>query len=393
MDSRIEDWRTFSRPETIAAATPGDELVSLDWSDGRQSPFHFAWLRDNCACTACTHALTREQVFEIVDAPDDLRAREVAVGADGALHVEWSDGHRSAYPAGWLRAHAYDDASRNERRRAHFVQRWEASAADALGTFGWQDVMSDDAALHAWLSALARTGLTQLRDVPAEPGRVTEVARRISFVRESNFGVVFDVVSKPQPDSNAYTSINLPPHTDLPTRELQPGVQFLHCLANEARGGDSLFIDGFALADALRAQHPDDFAVLASTPFAFWNKSATSDYRCSAPLIALDARQEVIEIRHANFLRGPLDAPAAAVPSIYRAYRRFLALTREPRFRMQQRLRAGDMWAFDNRRVLHARTEFDPSTGRRHLQGCYVDRDEVLSRLRMLERVLRPASA
>jgi gamma-butyrobetaine dioxygenase len=53
---------------------------------------------------------------------------------------------------------------------------------------------------------------------------------------------------------------------------------------------------------------------------------------------------------------------------------------------VQRRLRAGDMWAFDNRRVMHARTEFDPSTGRRHLQGCYVDRDELLSRWRVLSR-------
>lgn len=163
-------------------------------------------------------------------------------------------------------------------------------------------------------------------------------------------------------------------------------MQFLHCLANDATGGDSVFLDGFALADALRREHPADFEQLASTPFEFWNKSANSDYRCSAPVIGLDARGNVTEVRVANFLRGPLDAPAGSVAAVYRAYRRFLALAREPRFRVQRRLRAGDMWAFDNRRVLHARTEFDPSTGRRHLQGCYVDRDELLSRWRVLSR-------
>jgi gamma-butyrobetaine dioxygenase len=53
-----------------------------------------------------------------------------------------------------------------------------------------------------------------------------------------------------------------------------------------------------------------------------------------------------------------------------------------------QRLRAGDMWVFDNRRVLHSRTKFDPSSGKRHLQGCYVDRDELMSRGRVLERIV-----
>jgi gamma-butyrobetaine dioxygenase len=33
------------------------------------------------------------------------------------------------------------------------------------------------------------------------------------------------------------------------------------------------------------------------------------------------------------------------------------------------KLAAGQMVAFDNRRVLHGREAFDPSTGRRFLQG------------------------
>ncbi|ESS40184.1 gamma-butyrobetaine dioxygenase [Burkholderia cenocepacia] len=360
--------------------------MEVEWSDARRSPFHFDWLRDNCACSACVHAITREQVFEIADAREDLSALTVHVETDGALHVEWNDGHRSAWSPGWLRAHAYDDASRAERLAAHGRHVWTGDDATAIGVFAWRDVMEDDRALLAWLGALQRTGLTLVEGVPAERGRVDEIARRVGLIRESNFGVLFDVESKPRPDSNAYTSLNLPPHTDLPTRELQPGVQFLHCLANDATGGDSIFLDGFALADALRREHPNDFEQLASTPFEFWNKSANSDYRCSAPVIGLDARGNVTEVRVANFLRGPLDAPAGSVAAVYRAYRRFLALAREPRFRVQRRLRAGDMWAFDNRRVLHARTGFDPSTGRRHLQGCYVDRDELLSRWRVLSR-------
>jgi len=40
---------------------------------------------------------------------------------------------------------------------------------------------------------------------------------------------------------------------------------------------------------------------------------------------------------------------------------------------------------FDNRRVLHGRTEFEPN-GHRHLRGCYVDRTEFQSRLRVLAR-------
>ncbi|CAN0592757.1 unnamed protein product, partial [Ectocarpus sp. 12 AP-2014] len=37
-------------------------------------------------------------------------------------------------------------------------------------------------------------------------------------------------------------------------------------------------------------------------------------------------------------------------------------------------------------RVLHGRREFDPNSGVRHLQGTYLDRDMLASRLRVLAR-------
>ncbi len=387
----VADWRPVPTRETIAAAEVGDGVVSVRWSDGRRSPFHALWLRDNCPCPHCVSPVTREQLFEIADSPADLAIAAAAADPQGGgLTVAWSDGHHGRFAAGWLRAHAYDPESRAERSAGPSAVLWGGERAAALPVFDHDAVTTDESALESWLRAVRDVGLTLVRGLPAQPGMVATLARRISFIRESNFGVLFDVVSKPNPDSSAYTAVNLPPHTDLPTRELQPGLQFLHCLVNDATGGDSVFVDGFAIAAALRAEHPADFALLATTPVAFWNKDNRTDYRCSAPIIALDgaadAGGEVREIRCANFLRGPLDAPADRVAAFYRAYRRFIAFGREAQFRVQRRLTPGDCWVFDNRRVLHARTAFDPASGRRHLQGCYVDRDELLSRLRVLQR-------
>jgi gamma-butyrobetaine dioxygenase len=41
-----------------------------------------------------------------------------------------------------------------------------------------------------------------------------------------------------------------------------------------------------------------------------------------------------------------------------------------------------------NERALHGRTAFDPQLGRRHLQGCYIDKDGIESRRRLLRRQL-----
>ncbi|MBS4076053.1 TauD/TfdA family dioxygenase [Ameyamaea chiangmaiensis] len=349
--------------------------------------FNRFWLRDNCPCARCVLPLTREQVFEIIDAPDELTPSDVHCDDAGRLDVVWSDGHHSRYLPGWLRAHATDATSRAERRAQHPRSIiWGAEHADRLQTFDHDALMTDDVALLAWLESLRDTGMTLVRGVPDQAEALLGPAHRISHIRETNFGRVFDVRSKPSPDSAAYTSVNLPPHTDLPTRELQPGLQFLHCLVNDATGGESIFVDGFAIADAMRRERPACFATITTVPIAFWNRDDRTDYRWSAPVIALDAHGDVSEVRFANFLRGPIEAEEGEMPAIYDALRLFQAMTREARFRIERRLAPGDMWVFDNRRVMHARREFDPQSGARHLQGTYVDRDEMMSRIRVLTR-------
>jgi gamma-butyrobetaine dioxygenase len=42
-----------------------------------------------------------------------------------------------------------------------------------------------------------------------------------------------------------------------------------------------------------------------------------------------------------------------------------------------------------NRHVLHGRHAFEPGSGRRHLQGAYVEYEEVVSRIRTLRRTIR----
>ncbi|UST84656.1 gamma-butyrobetaine dioxygenase [Pseudomonas siliginis] len=381
----VADFRTYPLISALGGVQGLADRVVIEWADGRVSPFHHVWLRDNCPCDQCVYSVTREQVFESVDAAEDLQPLATRIDTDGCLRIDWQDGHLSRFDPGWLRAHAYDDESRAERLAGKPQPRlWHSDLQ--LPVFDYTALMNDNAALLQWLLAVRDIGLTQVRGVPTEPGSLKLIAQRISFIRESNFGVLFNVQSKADADSNAYTAFNLPLHTDLPTRELQPGLQFLHCLVNDAEGGESIFVDGFAIADALRLEDPQLFEALCEIPVEFRNKDRHSDYRCLAPAIALDALGRVAEIRMANFLRGAFDTSVAQMPLLYRAYRRFIAMTREPRFRLMQRLKPGELWCFDNRRTLHARNAFDPATGARHFQGCYVDRDELLSRILVLQR-------
>ena len=70
----------------------------------------------------------------------------------------------------------------------------------------------------------------------------------------------------------------------------------------------------------------------------------------------------------------------------YRAHRAFLAITTSTEMQFKFRLNKGDCQVFDNARIMHARSAFDPNSGYRHLQGCYICRDDLQSRLEVLRR-------
>ena len=69
----------------------------------------------------------------------------------------------------------------------------------------------------------------------------------------------------------------------------------------------------------------------------------------------------------------------------YDAYRTFGVMLESAEFQVRFKLDPGDLYIVDNTRVMHGRTEYS-GEGKRHLQGCYADRDGLYSRLAVLNR-------
>jgi gamma-butyrobetaine dioxygenase len=384
------DFDVYPTDLPVTDAVNAARWVEVSWADGSSARFHHVWLRDNCACEQCVHPITKEQTFELVSAPASNPARAAAVTADGALEVVWSsDGHRSCYHPGWLLAHRYD-GERGGADGGRVV--WDGSTAGVPPTFDGPAVLADDDALLEWLVALRAFGVSKLHGVPTGPDVVGDVARRVGIVRETNFGLLWDVRSEPEPITNANTPLSLPPHVDLATREYQPGLQFLHCIDNSAAGGDGVYLDGFRVAEIMRDEHPDDFRVLTSVPWQWANRSKISDYRWSSTPIVVDRTGTVVEVRVGNWLRAPLVAEFADVEAAYAAYRRLFELTYRDDLAVRVSFAPGDLMAFDNRRILHGRDAYAAGDGSRFLRGCYSERDELDSRIRILERARRMAA-
>ena len=222
---------------------------------------------------------------------------------------------------------------------------------------------------------------------------MNQLAQVVGPIRDSNFGALWDVradvtlAGDSKTNTTANTGYRLGPHTDLPTREIPPGFQFLHCLVNEAEGGSSTLTDGAAIVAELRERYPEDFDILSTKHWIFFNRGPGIDHRWSAPVIDYSLGSTLPTIRAFYPVRAFPDMPDEDVDLAYQALRRFHQLADDPRFELKFRLSAGDIMCFDNRRILHGRDAFT-GEGRRHLQGIYIDRDEILSTARALNREL-----
>ena len=64
----------------------------------------------------------------------------------------------------------------------------------------------------------------------------------------------------------------------------------------------------------------------------------------------------------------------------YEAYRKFSKIIDDPKMAISFKLKPGDAFLVDNTRVLHARTAY-LNAGTRWLQGCYADKDSLLSNI------------
>ncbi len=379
------DFETYPIAHTIVSAETSNQIVTVDWSDGRTSQHHALWLRENSPDETTVHPLSREMLIDPLDIPDDVTALSTAVTSNGALEVAWSDRElTSQYHPGWLRAHAWF-APEGDNGWSQPVL-WTADEIGEPVTATCNTVLTDDRAFADWLEALRDFGVARLADVPVRDGMLEEIVARIGPIRSTNFGRLFQVVVKDDPNSNAYTSTSLVPHMDLGTRETPPGLQFLFCRENSTSGGEGVYVDAYRIAEDMRRDEPEHFASLSTIVWEFKNRARDSDYRADGPIFSCDAAGELTEVRYTPWLRAPLRAPIDVQDRAYTSIRAFMRRNTDPTYQLQVTYRPGDLLAFDNRRVLHGRSSYSEAGGKRHLEGCYADRDDLHSAIRLMRR-------
>ncbi|KAF7970828.1 hypothetical protein HWV62_22772 [Athelia sp. TMB] len=310
--------------------------------------------------------------------------------ADG-LQVTWPEAepHVSLYPWSWLQTNSYDPPVKRQDNSKELVL-WGSKIAQSPPSVTYEEAMSsDDRGLYKWLSKIDRFGFCFVSGVPATTEATEELAKRISFIRETQYGKFWDFTSDLSKGDTAYTTLALSAHTDNTYFTDPCGLQLFHLLSHtEGTGGATLLVDGFYVASILKELHPEVYATLARVavpahaagePDALFKPSPPSGF----PVLNHDgATGALATVRWNNDDRSVMNAlDPYAVEEWYHAIRTWNRFLTSPDSEYWVQLTPGTAVIMNNHRVLHGRSAFD---GKRRMCGAYIGMDEYRSKLAVL---------
>lgn len=362
----------------IDRLTPESDRLHIDWADGRVSEHSWIWLRDHSHDPTTTHPDTQQRQLVTAEIDPSLRPTGVTT-TDDAVVIEWNDaGHPpSILPTEFLAIHrdpnAFDDTER---------VLWDGtSILDEWPVVDYDEVVDDDAGVARWLELVARYGFGIATGTPNTIEATERLARRVGYVRETIFGGMWDFQADLSKADTAYTDQELRPHTDGTYSNDAPGLQLLHCLAFDGTGGESTMVDGFRVAAQLRVADPDAYEVLSTVDVPGRYLGDGVDLRAARPVFRHGADGVLEQVSFNNADRAPFTLPFDQMNRFYDALRAFERRANDVRLQWRRVNPPGDAMLFDNWRVLHGRLSY---TGHRHLCGCYINREDYLSRRRVL---------
>ncbi|RNA16654.1 gamma-butyrobetaine dioxygenase-like isoform X1 [Brachionus plicatilis] len=373
-----------------------DHLELLVNLDEKQSVLKFEshWLRFNCQSGKSREPSTGERTIVINNVPTDLKIKSAMMEND-SIRIVWDESScqsDSLIPIEFLLNNSPSLSSIDFDK--HYL------TLDTIFFFDYNSFFTGDirneAGIFEWLKCLAEYGLCMVKNVPTKENMLRNLVEMIAPLQRTIYGEMFDVRIDVNPLNLAFSASPLEFHNDLIYYESPPGIQFLHCLKFDESvvGGETLFVDGFQIAEKFRQEHPKLFDVLTRIPASF---QKTHDYmgrkifiQHSKPHIVVNQRQKVIGVNWAPANEGPLrNSTRDEIKAYYEAYLEFNKAVYDKSNITAIRLNPGEVVCFNNRRFIHSRNGFKQPKGSRHFQGCYLTMEEFKSEVLALEYKLK----
>jgi gamma-butyrobetaine dioxygenase len=183
--------------------------------------FPYQWLRDSCQCSECIDPSTRQKLRNTLDVNPEIRPTESGIDVrDDGVNITWNTGHRSFYTNSFLHSHSsrHNLADFHKEGKRQTWNTKEISEAQDL-FLSYASLKTQKGLLDA-INQLANYGILFVSGVPNQETadntcELRTLAGHFGEIRETFYGVLFDVKNVKNSINIAYTNLNLGLHMDL----------------------------------------------------------------------------------------------------------------------------------------------------------------------------------
>lgn len=347
---------------------------------GAKKEIHPFWLRERVNSENFLDQKTQQRLFDPTMLKSSSEISKVNI-SDKFLEVSFKDG---AYAKLVIENILKEFEIDNE---LYFINKilWKSDFQNN-NIYKFNKNFFEEKIMYESLLDFYKYGFVIFENVPTKDNFIVNFANSIGSIRRTNFGEFFNVKSKPNPNDLAYTSLPLAPHTDNPYRKPVPCIQLLHCIENEVGGGLSTLVDGLAVTEELKKEHPSFFQILTEIKVRFQFVDDNVVLEDWAEMIQLDENKRLKQVRFSPRLDFVPLMDKEKLELYYAARNKISEMYNSKKFRIEFKLKPGDLLMMDNYRLLHGRTEYNANEGNRFLQGCYIDYDSTEGKLKHLKR-------
>ena len=349
-------------------------------NQGLKKEIHPFWLRERVNGDNFVDKRTQQRLFDPTELEGNIKIDSLSLSND-YLEIIFNDGVHTKLA---IKNILKEFSNINDVKHIKKIK-WDSSLKN-LNNFEFNENFFEDEEMYKALINFYQYGFVIFKKVPTKNDFIVNFANSIGSIRRTNFGEYFNVKSKPNPNDLAYTSLPLAPHTDNPYRNPVPCIQILHCIENEVSGGLSTLVDGFTVTEQLKKDFPDYYKILTEIKVRFQFIDQSVVLEDWAEMIQLNELGEFKQVRFSPRLDFVPLMDKDKLELYYAARKKISELYNSDNYRIEFKLKPGDLLMMDNYRLLHGRTTYDANEGNRFLQGCYIDYDSTEGKLKHLKR-------
>ena len=349
-------------------------------NEGLKKEIHPFWLRERVNGDSFVDRETQQRLFDPTKLGKNIEIKNLNLSKD-FLEITFNDGVHTKLK---IKSILKEYSNINEIKNIKKIE-WDSSLKN-LNNFKFKKNFFEEEEMFEALVNFYKYGFVIFKKVPTKNNFIVNFANSIGSIRRTNFGEFFNVMSKPNPNDLAYTSLPLAPHTDNPYRNPVPCIQILHCIENEVTGGLSTLVDGYTVTQRLKKDFPNYFKILSEIKVRFQFIDQTVVLEDWARMIELDENKNFKQVRFSPRLDFVPLMDKEKLDLYYSARKKISELYNSNQYKIEFKLLPGDLLMMDNHRLLHGRTTYNANEGKRFLQGCYIDYDSTEGKLKYLKK-------